>query len=169
MCLELIRKKNYEQCLVIAEPLARSGSHIASVLMAQIYLQGGSGVDRNVVCAESWQRRALEIRDTASARIDLAKILLIQDDIVKQRQGLKMLIALTKSQRSAKIFITLGAVFADGIIVRRDTLLALKLFARTVRESKKLRLSIGAIALGLIAVASCPFRALFPRKVKRLS
>ena len=80
-----------------------------------------------------------------------------------------MLIALTKSQRSAKIFITLGAVFADGIIVRRDTLLALKLFARTVRESKKLRLSIGAIALGLIAVASCPFRALFPRKVKRLS
>lgn len=125
MCLGLARRKDYAQCLRLAEPLGRTGSHIASVLIAQIYLKGGAGVRRDVIAAENWQRRALEIRNTLPARIDLAKILLLQSDNVKQRQGVKILIALSRKQHEAKIFMTLGAVFADGIIIRRNTLLAL--------------------------------------------
>lgn len=157
LCLKYLREKKYEQCLVLAEQLAMNGSHVAAVLVAQIHLTGGTGIQRNLTLAEMWQRKAIGMRSTIQAQVDLAKILLLYDNDIKKRQGVKLLLRLARQGRSAKLFLTLGAVFADGIAVHKNNFMAIKLFTRALRESRSIRLSLGSVLL----ISICAFKLIF--------
>ena len=52
----------------------------------------------------------------------------------------------------APLFMTLDAMFSDGVLVKRNELLAIRLFMRAIRYSDKLKLTLGP--LFLIAVSS---------------
>lgn len=151
-CLCLLKEKNYVQCLNLAEQLALNGSAVAATLASQLHLSGGYGVARNLDRAESWQRKALELNNTYSAQLELGKILVRSDKYEKNHEGARRLLRLSKNYKSANLFMTLGAMFSDGALVKRNELLAIRLFMRAIRYSNKLKLTLGS--LFLIAVSS---------------